>query len=525
MSFLSWQYALLLATVFLLYWQLRWRWRIGLILAASYLFYSVWDARFLALLLTSTTIDFFSGLGIVGNRQRAWKVALASATPFFWLLGYRTLFPAGTPVTDQILVISLLFLVIFPGVYFGLWRLPAARRPTAFMLLSITTNLGVLGFFKYFNFFSRSLMDLAVRLGLHPSWSLPHILLPVGISFYTFQSISYAVDCHRGRARPSSDFLTFAAYLSFFPQLVAGPIERANDLLPQFEAPAAWDVRGFHRGLKLLLVGAFKKVFVADNCALVANYAFHPQTALNGPWAILGVLAFAFQIYGDFSGYTDIARGSAHLLGVRLNRNFHFPYFAANPSDFWQRWHITLSSWFRDYVYIPLGGNRMGPSRTYFNVWLTMLLAGLWHGANWTYLLWGAYHGTLLIAYRVAAPLRWLGEQKNGAWGWLSIMIMFAFTLLGWAIFRCHDLEQLGGWLRALGRWSVVGTYQWLKPALWCLAHVLPLLLWQMATRPKRDEIENSHWQWPARGLAYLLAFLAVAGSSAGEVPFIYFQF
>ena len=258
-----------------------------------------------------------------------------------------------------------------------LWRLPWPRaKRRAFAALSILTNLGVLGFFKYFNFFASSLEAVAGRLGWTPDWTLPHIILPVGISFYTFQSISYSVEVFKGKARPAADFVTFAAYLSFFPQLVAGPIERPNDLLPQFETPAAWDPANFHRGLRLILTGLFKKVYVANNCAMIANYAFAPGRVLGAPWALLGALAFAFQIYGDFSGYTDIARGSARLLGIRLNHNFNFPYFAQGPSEFWRRWHITLSSWFRDYVYIPLGGNRRGTGRMYFNLWLTMLLAG-----------------------------------------------------------------------------------------------------------------------------------------------------
>jgi D-alanyl-lipoteichoic acid acyltransferase DltB (MBOAT superfamily) len=399
------------------------------------------------------------------------------------------------------------------------------RQGKAFMILSILTNLAVLGFFKYFNFFSKSLLSVADDLGIHTGWTLPHIILPVGISFYTFQSISYAVDCHRGKARPCADFVTFAAYLSFFPQLVAGPIERANDLLPQFEKPAVWDNAGFHRGLRLILLGLFKKIFVGDNCAMVANYAFNNQAILGGSWSLVGVFAFAFQVYGDFSGYTDIARGSAHMLGIRLNHNFHFPYFASNPSEFWQRWHITLSSWFRDYVYIPLGGNRAGMARTLFNLWLTMLLAGLWHGANWTFILWGAYHGFLLIAYRLIPPLNRLGEQKSGWRHAAAVLVMFGFTLAGWVLFRCDTFSQLMGWFHSLTLWSKAGIIAAIKPALWCLAHALPLVAWQMATLPKRDEIENTHWKWPVRGFAYVLVLLAIFSSGAGEVQFLYFQF
>jgi D-alanyl-lipoteichoic acid acyltransferase DltB (MBOAT superfamily) len=360
---------------------------------------------------------------------------------------------------------------------------------------------------------------------MNHEWTAQHIILPVGISFYTFQSISYAVDCHRGKARPSTDFVTFAAYLSFFPQLVAGPIERANDLLPQFEKPAVWDTPGFQRGLKLILAGLFKKVFVGDNCALVANYVFNSGAPLNAPWALLGVVAFAFQIYGDFSGYTDIARGSARLLGIRLNHNFHFPYLATSPSEFWQRWHITLSSWYRDYVYIPLGGNRGGAIATCFNLWLTMLLAGLWHGANWTFVIWGAYHGALLILYRMAASAGIFKEQPKGLRAILAGCVMFGFTLIGWAVFRCGSLGELANWFASFGHWNNGVAQRWFKPSLWVAAHVAPLVALQLWTLRTRDEVDNDRWPWQARGLAYAAMMLAVASSAAGEVQFIYFQF
>ena len=313
MSFISWSYALLLLVVFIAYWRLPWRGRIWLLLAASYVFYGCWDGRFLALLLTSTTVDFFCGLAIAGERRPVTRVAATATVPFLWLGGYTLFRQQGAVVEHWILAAAAGFPVFFAVLYQWLWRLPTDRQRRAFLLLSILTNLGVLVFFKYFNFFAGSALALAEHLGWSPGWLLPHVILPVGISFYTFQSISYAVDIFKGKAQPARDPVVFAAYLSFFPQLVAGPIERPNDLLPQFHRAAMWDTANFHRGLKLILVGLFKKVFVGDNCALVANYAFAPGVNLDAPWAILGTLAFAFQIYGDFSGYTDIARGSARL--------------------------------------------------------------------------------------------------------------------------------------------------------------------------------------------------------------------
>ncbi|HZQ46264.1 MAG TPA: MBOAT family protein, partial [Verrucomicrobiae bacterium] len=246
MSFTSWQYAFLLAAVFLLYWQLPWRGRIWLLLGASYLFYGFWDARFLALLLTSTTVDFFCGLAIAGHRQSLGKVAAIAVAPFAWLGIYTITLQKGVAVDRWILIAAAIFPFFFCALYTLLWRLPEARQRRAFLLLSVLTNFGVLGFFKYFNFFAGSMAALCGRLGWSAGWILPHIILPVGISFYTFQSVSYAVDIFKGKAQPARDFITFAAYLSFFPQLVAGPIERPNDLLPQFEKPAVWDPSNLH---------------------------------------------------------------------------------------------------------------------------------------------------------------------------------------------------------------------------------------------------------------------------------------
>jgi D-alanyl-lipoteichoic acid acyltransferase DltB (MBOAT superfamily) len=524
-SFVSWQYALFLPAIVLLYWQLPWRGRIFLLLAGSYFFYGMWDARFLALLLTTTVVDYFGALAIAGQRKSAATVIGIGLLPLGWLLGCSAVYSAQRTVAEGIIFAAAAFPVVYGTLYHLLWRLPVERQRRAFLILSLGSNLSALGFFKYFNFFTGSLDALFAKVGWNPGWTLLHVILPIGISFYTFQSISYAVDVYRGVAKPSDDFFTFAAFVSFFPQLVSGPIERRNDLLPQLEKPAQFEIANIHLGLRLILTGLFKKVFVADNCALLANYAFDPKTALNGPWALLGVLAFAFQIYGDFSGYTDIARGSARLLGIRLNLNFNFPYFAASPSDFWRRWHMTLSFWFRDYVYIPLGGNRHGGLNTFRNLWITMLLAGLWHGANWTFVLWGGYYAALLTLYHATPGLRRLAEpEKNPRWKIIfGVALMFAFTLVGWAIFRSKNLEQLGGWFAAFGNWHA--TVGWTKSFYWWLLHVVPLLLLQIASWKSRDEVEFAWFPWPLRGLVYALLFLLVASSVAPDVEFIYFQF
>jgi len=526
-SFVSWQYASFLPAVVLLYWRVPWRGRIFLLLAASYFFYGMWDARFLALLLTTTVVDFFGVLAIAGRRESAAKVIGIGLLPLGWLLGCVALNSTQAMVAKWIPLAAALFPIVYGSLYQLLWRLPVGKQRRAFLVLSIGSNLSVLGVFKYFNFFASSLAALLSKIGWNPGWTLLHIILPVGISFYTFQSISYAVDVYRGIARPSHDFFTFAAFVSFFPQLVAGPIERANDLLPQLQKPATFDPANVHRGLRLILVGLFKKLFVADNCALLANYAFDAKTTLNGQWALIGVLAFAFQIYGDFSGYTDIARGSARLLGIHLNWNFNFPYFAPSPSDFWRRWHMTLSAWFRDYVYIPLGGNRHGEVKTLRNLWITMLLAGLWHGASWTFVMWGGYYAALLALYRFVPGLGRFAEASQPSRGRLAlgVVLMSAFTLIGWAIFRSKDVAQLAGWFAAFGNWQSAANVDWVKPGVWLLLHTAPLLLLQAATWKARDEVEFARFAWPVRGLGYTLIFLLVTSSAVTDVDFIYFQF
>jgi len=526
-SFVSWQFALFLPAVVLLYWRLPWRGRIFLLLAASYFFYGMWDARFLALLLTTTVVDFFGALAISGRRESAARVIGVGLLPPGWLLGCVACAPARAGVAKWILLAAALFPVVYGMLYQWLWRLPVEKQRRAFLVLSIGSNLSVLGFFKYASFFAGSLAALLAKIGWHPGWTLLHIILPVGISFYTFQSISYAVDVYRGVAKPSRDFFTFAAFVSFFPQLVAGPIERANDLLPQLQKPVAFDPANLHRGLRLILIGLFKKVFVADNCALLANYTFDARTPLNGQWALLGVLALAFQIYGDFSGYTDMARGAARLLGIHLNWNFNFPYFAPSPSDFWRRWHMTLSAWFRDYVYIPLGGNRHGALKTFRNLWITMLLAGLWHGASWTFVMWGGFYAALLTLYRIVPALGRFAESAKPSRGrfTVGVMLMFASTLVGWAIFRSKDQAQLTGWFAAFANWNPATTVDWVKPFAWLLLHTVPLLLLQAATWKARDEVEVTRFPWLVRGLAYALLFLLVASSATSHVEFIYFQF
>jgi D-alanyl-lipoteichoic acid acyltransferase DltB (MBOAT superfamily) len=331
----------------------------------------------------------------------------------------------------------LLFATTFVDYWAARGMTERPRHRKLWLWLSIVANLGLLGFYKYFNFFAENIAALAAAAG----WQMPEItlriLLPAGISFYTFQSMSYTIDVYRGHAPARRNFIDVAAFISFFPHLVAGPIMRATNLLPQFERPRTFAPAAARDATMLMMWGFFKKLVIADNVGVIANKVF----ALESPgffvlWA--GVFAFAIQIYADFSAYTDIARGVAKWYGFDLIKNFERPYLATGPADFWHRWNISLSTWFRDYVYIPLGGSRHGRAREAFNIVVTFLVSGLWHGASWNYVLWGAYHGVLLLIARAlpkgAAP-RWLRPAQVAA--------MFVLTCVGWLIFRETELAQL----------------------------------------------------------------------------------
>jgi D-alanyl-lipoteichoic acid acyltransferase DltB (MBOAT superfamily) len=525
MSFISWQFPFFLVGFVLLYWRLPHRLRLWLLLLGSYVFYAFWDVRFLALVFTTTVVDYLCALGIAGERRQSGGGGLLLVMlPAGWLLGVFWFVP-GSDITPAILATALAASLIFLGIYLMIQLLPTQQRSRGFLFLSLIFCLAILGYFKYCNFFINSAASALGFLGLKADWPTLNIILPVGISFYTFQSLGYVIDVYRGQGQVCRDLLTFAVFDAFFPQMVAGPIERGRQLIPQLERDLKFDPLNLHDGLVLILVGVFKKIFVADNCALLANYVFNPGTALNAYWAILGGLAFAFQIYGDFSGYTDIARGTAKMLGVELVHNFHFPYLARNPSDFWSRWHMSLSSWFRDYVYIPLGGNRGTSRETVRNLMLTMLLAGLWHGASWVFVVWGAYHGLLLVLYRFG-PLRWLNRKHDeyGRLSWLALLVMFTFTLVGWAIFRSPTLGHFWIWLTALGHWGPVAL-PWQSSWWWLCLHVIPLILLQILTLTSADEARLLHLPWVVRGTVYTVLILLVISSTAQDQEFIYFQF
>ncbi len=473
LSFVSTDFALLLACTLCGYALLPRRGQNALVLAASYFFYGTWSWKFLGILCATTLMDFMVGQGI----------------------------HAAAEAGDE-------------------------RRKKLWLRTSLSVNLLVLGFFKYWGFFTHEAREALGALGLHFDVPTLEVVLPVGISFYTFQSMAYAIDVYRGRVQPARDLLDFAAFVAFFPQLVAGPIERASHMLPQFASPRRVTLGHVRDGLWLLLLGYVRKVAIADTAAHFAQPIFENPGEQDRFALLAGLLLFSIQIYGDFAGYSDIARGTAKLLGFDLMRNFEQPYFARNVSDFWRRWHISLSTWLRDYLYIPLGGNRRGEARTYANLMLTMLLGGLWHGASWNFVIWGGLHGAYLALHRAASPA--LARVRGlGGDGWGEALTLagavgtFALVAFTWLFFRSTSFEATQAYLGGLTS-AAFGDPRVLRPAL-----VLAMLMLALDLPPalSGDDLVLAHkprWlRLPAAAL--MLALLALSRDS-GQ-PFIYFQF
>lgn len=442
MLFNSLTFAVFFVGVFSLYWLLRRFYRAQnlLLLGASYCFYGWWDIRFLVLIVISTVLDYCCALSIdkrrmspaqrakasaylltasvifLGINSHAFNVRMAGFRPSV-VVDWGHVFAA--PMYWWIILGLGSAIVLFNAAYPFLARLSPSSYRRFFLALSVMVNLTMLGFFKYFNFFVDTFKSLVESvLGITPGGWVLDIILPVGISFFVFQTMSYTIDVYRGKMKATDSLIEVATYISFFPQLVAGPIERASHLLPQFQKPRTITGQDIRHGLWLIVWGLYQKMVIADNLSGIVDGTFSPYSAAGPATAVpqdglrllIAVYAFAIQIYCDFAGYTDVARGTARLLGFDIMLNFNLPYFARNPSDFWRRWHISLSSWLRDYLYIPLGGNRHGTLQTYRNLMLTMVLGGLWHGAAWTFVLWGAFHGFILVVYRAVVSMkdRWL---------------------------------------------------------------------------------------------------------------------
>ena len=472
MVFNSFHFVVFFVVVYALYRSARHGQQNWLLLVASYYFYGSWDWRFLGLLAAQTLIDYVAALYIGAS-------------------------------TDP-------------------------RRRKLALLVSLVFNLTMLGFFKYFNFFAESLQVMMQGAGMRADWVTLNIVLPVGISFYTFITMSYVIDVYRRDIPPCRSLRDFALFVSYFPHLVAGPILRADALLPQIEQPRTIRAAQIREGLWLILWGAFKKIFVADNLAQIADSVFNQPGPLGAGQVLLGTYAFAFQIYGDFSGYSDIARGTSLLMGIELNLNFRFPYFVRTSTEFWRHWHISLSTWLRDYLYIPLGGNRKGPSRTKVNLWLTMVLGGLWHGAAWTFVLWGAYQGALLMFFRSADE--WLG-RRGRAWPSsplgraAGIFLMFHLTCYGWLIFRANSVAQIGQMTASLfGFGQPSGDYS--GDVVRFAFYSLPLLVLHGYEAWRDDLMALPKLPVPLRyAVGFALFYLTALFGEFGGAQFIYFRF
>ncbi|MGD1844953.1 MAG: MBOAT family O-acyltransferase [Salibacteraceae bacterium] len=485
MLFNSIDFALFLPLVFVLYWfvtQRNLKLQNALMVVASYVFYGWWDWRFLSLIVFSSLVDFLVGMGM-GNME-------------------------------------------------------APKKRKLLLWTSIAVNLGFLGFFKYFNFFAESFADAFTLLGQPMEVSRLEIVLPVGISFYTFQTLSYSVDVYKGKLKPTRDPLSFFAFVSFFPQLVAGPIERATNLLPQFYRSRVFDRQQAVDGLRQILWGLFKKVVIADNCAQFANLIFENHSEVHASSLVLGAVFFTFQIYGDFSGYSDIAIGTARLFGFNLMQNFAYPYFSRDIAEFWRRWHISLSTWFRDYVYIPLGGSKGGTKMRVRNTFIIFLVSGFWHGDNWTFITWGFLNACYFLPLLLTNNNRKnLGVVAEGKWifsvrEFLQISITFALTVFAWIFFRAesmaHALSYISGifskTLFSIRGADFIGTD--FHPFV-ILGIIFVFLVVEWLGRAHRFAIEGIGTQGnrPVRYLAYYTILLAILWFGGKEQTFIYFQF
>lgn len=477
MLFNSIDFALFLPIVFGLYWGVRSsRWRNLIVLVASYLFYGWWDWRFLGLLAFSSVVDFVVArrMESVGS-DRARKVLLA---------------------------------------------------------VSLVVNLGLLGFFKYFNFFAQEFAAAFTAMGFRFSPERLDIILPVGISFYTFQTLSYSIDVYRRQLPASRDPVAFFAYVSFFPQLVAGPIERAVNLLPQFGSARAFDESKARDGLRQMLWGFVKKLVIADNCAAEVDRIFGHYGDLGASTLLVGSVLFAFQIYGDFSGYSDIAIGCARLFGFDLMRNFAFPYFSRDIAEFWRRWHISLSTWFRDYLYIPLGGSRGGRWMAVRNTFVIFLVSGFWHGANWTFVAWGALNALYFLPLLLlGANRRNMGTVAEGRWlptigEAASMLLTFLLTCLAWVFFRAKSMGQALDYLSSLADRSILELPSLTNSALKWLVPGFIVLEW--LGREGEYALSGLATRFPTtlRWTTYVI-LIAIIGAYmvTGEAPFIYFQF
>jgi D-alanyl-lipoteichoic acid acyltransferase DltB (MBOAT superfamily) len=473
MTFVSLEFLALLAVTLPLYFVLTRCYQNYLLLASSLIFYGWWDYRFLFLVLTTALVDYHTAQAVEKTSDELWRKRL--------------------------------------------------------LLLSVLYNLTVLGFFKYFNFFQDSFINLSRLSGVPVNPVLLNIVLPVGISFYTFQSMSYVVDVYRGHVRASRRFSDYLLYLMFFPQLVAGPIERYESITQQISSRrvVSWD--DLSQGSFLIFWGVFKKVGVADGISPMLEVLYSRPSGFHGLALLLGMYMFAVQIYCDFSGYSDIARGVARLMGFRLMENFNFPYFATSITDFWRRWHISLSEWLRDYVYIPLGGNRIGKMNTYRNLLLTMLLGGLWHGASWCFVIWGGAHGLCLALHKLMVSRQQFRRSKPDSFFFRVISGVFTFHLVAflWIPFRCSTLATAYEFANRIVLFRKGDFYFGFGELLRFFVLVTCLYSVEVIQCASRDSFVFKRYSWCWRGFLYatIITVLLIFGGIGVDVPFIYFQF
>ncbi len=481
MLFNSLDFAIFLPIVFLLYWYVvnkSLKLQNFFILVASYVFYGWWDWRFLSLIIFSSFVDYTIGIQL-SKRDK-----------------------------------------------------PNIRK--LLLLASIVVNIGFLGFFKYYNFFLESFTDAFTFFGHSIDSTRLNIILPVGISFYTFQTLSYSIDVYKRKLEPTRDIIAFFAFVSFFPQLVAGPIERAVNLLPQFYTKRKFDYQQAVDGMRQILWGLFKKVVIADNCASLINIIFDNHTEHSGLILIVGAILFAFQIYGDFSGYSDIAIGTARLFGFKLMRNFAFPYFSRDIAEFWRRWHISLSTWFRDYVYIPLGGSKVGKFKSVRNIFIIFVVSGFWHGANWTFIAWGAlnaiYFLPLLLLKRNRKNIDTIAENKllPSFKETMQIGLTFSLTILAWIFFRAESLPHAFSYIGHIAiNISEPITSIDLKLLSMVLFWILILVTVEWIQRDKQHALELNGMGIPqvVRWGIYYSVILIIFYFGGSQQEFIYFQF
>lgn len=478
MLFNSFQFLIFLPIVFTIYWWVnnkRLQLQNFVLLLASYFFYGCWDWHFLFLLLFSTAVDYFTGLKMYEAKNKSNKK--------FWF-----------------------------------W-------------LSIIINIGFLGVFKYYNFFADSFAEALTGLGIQANFWTLQIALPVGISFYTFHGLSYVIDIYKGRIEPERNIITYSLFVSYFPLLVAGPIERATHLLPQIKKKRFFDYSKAIDGVHQIIWGLFKKVVIADNCALYANNIFDNYQSMNSLSLVLGVVYFSFQIYGDFSGYSDIALGTSKLFGIDLLRNFNYPYFSRDIAEFWRRWHISLSSWFRDYLYIPLGGSKGGMIMKIRNTFIIFLVSGFWHGANWTFIVWGALHAVYFLPLLITQNNRnnidsvAKGKSLPTLKEFFSMLLTFSLTAFAWIFFRAKTVSEACAYIEDIFKFDLKGGIQFLGFERYSIELLLLLLFFMIIEWNSRENDHPFKGKYVNLKITLIILLIVVLGVFSSPSDFIYFQF